>query len=86
MDMDNEANRLPDRRHRGRNPAGDELIDEIRQGKHHDRRPYFKHMHRDWRFWVAVVFIFGALAVYIFSDDLALVPRSPQRPSLSTTQ
>lgn len=43
---------------------------------HHERRPYWKHAHRDWRFWVAVFFVFGALIVYVMSDDLALVSHS----------
>ena len=47
-------------------------MDEIEHGHHHethDHRPYWKHAHRDWRFWIAVVFIFAALAIYVLSDD-----------------
>lgn len=52
----------------------------MEHGHHHGgddkgRRPYWKHAHRDWRFWVAVFFIFAAIFVYVVSDDLALVPR-----------
>ena len=36
--------------------------------------PYWRRAHRDWRFWVAVCFIFAALAIYISSVDLSLVP------------
>lgn len=43
---------------------------------HHAHRPYWKRAHRDWRFWVAVLFIFAALTIFVVSDDLALVPRS----------
>ncbi len=46
---------------------------------HREGRPYWKHAHRDWRFWVAVFFVFGALIVYVTSDDLALAPRSHPR-------
>ncbi|MGI4828826.1 MAG: hypothetical protein ACRYFU_11650 [Janthinobacterium lividum] len=58
------------------------------KGKHHyhhpqtgphlpraHQEPYWKRAHHDWRFWVAVFFIFAALAVYISSVDLSLVPR-----------
>ena len=51
---------------------------EIEHGHHHElhaHRPYWKRAHRDWRFWIAVFFIFSALAIYVMSDDLALVPR-----------
>lgn len=45
----------------------------------HAGLPYWRRAHRDWRFWVAICFIFGALAVYIVSDDLALVPQGQPR-------
>jgi len=37
--------------------------------------PYWKRAHRDWRFWVAVCFLFAAIAIYVVTVDLALVPR-----------
>jgi hypothetical protein len=37
-------------------------------------RPYWKRAHRDWRLWIAVVFLAAALAVYIGTVDLSLVP------------
>jgi hypothetical protein len=54
-------------------------MDETNHSHHHEihaHRPYWKRAHRDWRFWIAVFFIFAALAIYVLSDDLALVPRS----------
>ena len=45
----------------------------------HLHGPYWRRAHRDWRFWVAVIFIFAALAVYIASVDLSLVPRPQPR-------
>ena len=39
-----------------------------------DTRPYWKRAHHDWRFWVGIVFMFTALAIYILSDDLAFLP------------
>jgi hypothetical protein len=50
------------------------------QGPHpepdHDSIPYWKRAHKDWRFWVGVCFLFAALAIYIVSVDLSLVPRA----------
>jgi hypothetical protein len=40
----------------------------------HSHRPYWQRAHRDWRFWVGVVFIAAALFIYITSVDLSLVP------------
>jgi hypothetical protein len=40
-----------------------------------DRVPYWKRAHRDWRFWVAVFFLFAAITVYVVTFDLSLVPR-----------
>ena len=39
------------------------------------RPPYWRRAHTDWKFWVAVFFLFAALFIYIFSYDLILVPR-----------
>jgi hypothetical protein len=38
------------------------------------QRPYWQRAHRDWRFWIGVVCIFVALAIYISTVDLSLVP------------
>ncbi len=46
--------------------------------------PYWKRAHKDWRFWVGVVFISLALVVYITSVDLSLVPHRVQQPSART--
>lgn len=43
--------------------------------------PYWKRAHKDWRFWVGVICISVALAVYITSVDLSLVPHKPNQPS-----
>lgn len=36
--------------------------------------PYWKRAHRDWKFWVALLFMLAAIAIYVLSDDLALLP------------
>jgi hypothetical protein len=47
---------------------------------HDNSIPYWKRAHRDWRMWVAAIFILAALGVYIVTVDLSLVPHVP-RPS-----
>jgi hypothetical protein len=47
---------------------------------HHDHVPYWKRAHTDWRFWVGVLLMFGAMMVYVLSDDLAWRPSSQQPP------
>jgi hypothetical protein len=32
-------------------------------------------MHRDWRFWVCAFLMAVALAIFIMSGDLSLIPR-----------
>ena len=39
-----------------------------------DPGPYWRRMHRDWRFWV------GALLIYVLTGDLSWVPRSHPAP------
>jgi len=43
---------------------------------HHPPKPYWRRAHTDWKFWVAVFFLFTALGIYIFSYDLVLVPHN----------
>ncbi|MGP8260646.1 MAG: hypothetical protein ACLQM6_11920 [Acidobacteriaceae bacterium] len=39
------------------------------------KQPYWKRAHLDWRVWVAAFFIFAAIAVYVWTVDLSMVPR-----------
>ena len=39
-----------------------------------DPGPYWRRMHRDWRFWIGAVLMAAALSVYVLSGDLAWVP------------
>jgi hypothetical protein len=41
-----------------------------------DPGPYWRRMHRDWRFWIGAVLMAAALAIYVLSGDLAWVPRN----------
>jgi hypothetical protein len=43
---------------------------------HHAPAPYWKRPHIQWGFWIGVALMGIALIVYIFSLNLALVPRS----------
>jgi hypothetical protein len=44
--------------------------------------PYWKRMHRDWRFWIGALLMAAALAVYVLSGDLASVPRGHPQQAL----
>jgi hypothetical protein len=58
---------------------------EGRQRVHPDERPYWKHIHHNWLFWVGMVLVSAAIAIYVLSDNLALLPRGQPRPALSDT-
>ncbi len=45
-------------------------------GGENENRSYWKRAHHDWRFWVGMVFMLAAIAIYVFSDDLAFLPHS----------
>jgi hypothetical protein len=38
-------------------------------------RPYWRRIHHDWKFWVAVVFLSLAIGIYVVTVDLSSVPR-----------
>ena len=37
-----------------------------------DPGPYWRRMHRDWRFWFGALLMAAALAIYVLSGDLCL--------------
>jgi len=44
-------------------------------------------LHRDWRIWLAVVLMLGAMAIYLLTMDEAIVPGRPavgQPPATNT--
>ena len=43
-------------------------------------KPYWKRVHHDWRFWIAVILMLVAMGVYICTGDLAFGPTGPQQP------
>jgi hypothetical protein len=54
---------------------------EAPSGEHHSHSYYWQRAHRDWRLWVAVVLMFGAMIIYLTTEDLAWRPRlRPQAP------
>jgi len=59
-------------RHRGeQDPSGD----------HESRPPYWRRVHRDWKFWVALSLMLAAMVIFVMSDDLAIRPhRQMQQP------
>jgi hypothetical protein len=49
----------------------------------HDRLPYWKRAHHDWRVWVGLFFMMAAITIYVLSDDLSFFPRGQPRPPVS---
>jgi hypothetical protein len=41
-----------------------------------DPGPYWRRIHKDWRFWVCAGLMAIAIAVYVFTVDLAFVPHN----------
>ncbi len=39
-------------------------------------KPYWQRAHKDWKFWVGVVFLFAAIFIYVGTLDLSTVPRT----------
>jgi hypothetical protein len=56
-----------------------------RERVHPRHPPYWKRAHRDWRFWIAAIFIFAAMIVYVLTVEFAVQPRSQTPPSLTDT-
>jgi hypothetical protein len=48
----------------------------------HPRHHFWKHAHRDWRVWLAVVLMIGLMLFYVMSNDLSLRPnKHPIQPT-----
>jgi hypothetical protein len=45
----------------------------------HEQNPYWRRAHHDWRFWVALVAMLVAMAVYVGTNDLSMVPSGRQK-------
>jgi hypothetical protein len=69
-------------------------MDEIKQNHHghgapgrdrvpHENRPYWKRVHRDWKFWGALFLMFVAMIIYVMSNDLTLRPHKQAQQPLS---
>jgi hypothetical protein len=43
---------------------------------HEQSKPYWQRAHKDWKFWVGVIFIAAALVIYVLTLDLSSVPRA----------
>jgi hypothetical protein len=42
---------------------------------HQSKRPYWKRMHHDWRFWIALLLTLTAMIIYVASEDFAWLSR-----------
>ena len=40
----------------------------------HPRHHFWKHAHRDWRVWIAVMLMLVAIGIYVMTDGLSLRP------------
>jgi uncharacterized integral membrane protein len=40
----------------------------------HVRHHFWKHAHRDWRVWIAVMLMLALILVYVMTDSLSLRP------------
>jgi hypothetical protein len=60
------------------------VSEELENGHHEPRPdPYWKRAHHDWRFWVALLLMLGAMLIYLMTDDLSMVPHIRARPAQS---
>jgi len=56
---------------------------ECRQPGSCNSAPYWKRMHHSWLFWVGMAMVSVAIAIYVLSDNLALLPSGQTRPAVS---
>jgi hypothetical protein len=47
----------------------------------HSRHHFWKHAHRDWRVWVALVLMLAMILVYVTTNNLSLRPGKPATQS-----
>ena len=45
-----------------------------------------KGIHRDWRFWVAVILMLAAMGAYVTSDDESLQPGGGEGPPVPAAE
>jgi len=58
--------------------------DHDREGAKQGHSSYWKFAHRDWRFWVGLILIFGSMFIYLATEDLSWRPHAQPAPSSST--
>jgi len=46
---------------------------------HHSETPYWRRAHHDWRLWFGLIAILVAIAVYVGTNDLSMVPSGRQK-------
>jgi len=65
----------------GKSTPGNEGL--VRDRTRHRDGPYWRRAHHDWRFWIGMVLMLTAIAIYVLSDDLAFLPRNRPRQPVS---
>jgi hypothetical protein len=48
----------------------------------HHHRPYWRRAHRDWKFWIVILFMIALMIFYTMSDNFALRGRGNAHASL----
>ncbi len=43
-------------------------------GPEEKQEPYLLRAHKDWKFWIGVVFVLAVLVIYVMTLDLSNVP------------
>lgn len=64
------------------NKSGKPHTEYAREHGHDRRPPYWQRAHHDWKFWVAIVLMLCAMALYLKTNDLSLRPHTT--PQLTT--
>ncbi|MBU2493039.1 MAG: hypothetical protein KJ571_10485 [Bacteroidetes bacterium] len=41
-----------------------------------NNKPYWKRIHHDWKFWVAIFLMLAAMFIYIRTNDLSVRPNN----------
>ena len=54
----------------------------VHQADNPGKQPYWKRAHRDWVFWVGMVLMLSAIAIYVMSDDLSMLPQGQPQVTL----
>ena len=49
----------------------------------HNQKPFWKHVHKDWRSWVIVFLMLVGIMIYVMTGDFSWRPRLHRHPPVS---